>query len=148
MEHVECQHHVKHAVWEGKGLGVRLAERNGGRVAPVFATDAELKIGAGGAPTFNRHSHQRAHAFLIEGRKWIEVEDVVGRFSVMKAACATGHRLLVHVRTQTAGATVPAVHIEADELRRIVAREPEGRLGQVVRAERKELGCLGDVGRR
>ena len=55
-----------------------MTERNGGRVATVLPTDAELEIGAGGAPSFNRHSHQRAHAFLIEGRKWIEVEDVVG----------------------------------------------------------------------
>src|SRR6185436_14527202 len=89
--------------------------------------------------------HELSHPFLIKSGKRICVENIVRRFGMMKPASAAGHRLLVDIGAKAPCATVAAVHIEADELGRIVAREAERRLGKIICTKGKEFGFKSDL---
>ncbi len=122
-----------------------MAKFHRARVSAVLAADAELDVRPRRPPGFDRHPHHRAHALAVQHRERIGVEDVL-RFRVdMGAAALADHLFPVHLWAQTLGTGVLPLHVERHELRRVVTREAEGRLRQVVGAEREELRLLGDA---
>jgi len=92
-----------------------VAELDGGGVAALFAADADAQTGAGLAAPVDGQLHQGADALLVEHLEWVVLQDVV-------------------------------VGVERQELvLGVLAGEREGRLGQVVGAEREELGDLSQL---
>ena len=94
-----------------------MAELDGPGVSPVLPADPDLEAGPGLAPEFDGDLHDPPDSLHVERR-----ERVVGK------------HLLAHVVEQESGF-------------RIIARDPEDCLGQVVRAEGEELGREGDLAR-
>src|SRR3712207_8393044 len=83
-------------------------------VAAVLAADAELDVVLGLATEPRAHAQHLAHARLVDRLEWRAVEDL-------------------------------AVDVLREDLALdVVAAEAETRLGEVVRAEREEVGLLGD----
>src|SRR5581483_3665594 len=92
-----------------------VAERDRGRIAAVLAADPDLEVRIRGAATVDRGTDQLADARDVERCERIRAKDPV----------------LQVVRQETT--------------LRIVAREPERGLRQVVRAEREEVGVLREL---
>ena len=63
-----------------------MAEFHGGRVAAVFAADAQLDIGAGSSAHIGSHLHQSAHAVLIQSCEGIGLIDLAGIVGVQELA--------------------------------------------------------------
>ena len=84
-------------------------------MAAVLAADADLEARPARAPPFDRERHQAAHALHVEHLERVVLQDAA---------------LVVH---------------RQELVLRILARERERRLRQVVGAEREELGDLGEV---
>jgi hypothetical protein len=88
---------------------------NGGRVAAVLAADAELDPGLRRAAPLDADPHQVADAVLVDRLERVALEHSV-------------------------------LEVEGEELALgVVARHPERRLGEVVRAEGEEVCDLGDL---
>src|ERR1700722_10596947 len=103
--------------WNAKG-GARdvvesrlFTEGDRGRIAAVFAADAELEVGPGRATALGGDGDEFADAFSVQGHERISLEQ-------------------------------PLDGVKAKERRRVVARYAERGLGEVVGAEREELGAL------
>ena len=87
-----------------------VAEANRRGIAAVLAADSDRQRGVERPAAFDRDPHQLADALLVERRERIVRQDAI-------------------------------LEIAGEELAlRVVAREPERRLRQVVRAEREEVG--------
>ena len=84
-------------------------------IAAVLAADAELQVRLGLAAHPRRQPHEPAHARLVDRLERAAVDDLAPPCSAFEEA---------------------ALHV--------VAREAERRLGEVVGAEREEVGVLGD----
>ena len=93
-----------------------VAEAHRGGVAAVLAADADRSSASSAdLPALDRDPHQLADTFLVERRERVVREDAV--LEVAGEELALG----------------------------VVAREPERGLGQVVRAEREEVGVKRDL---
>ena len=92
-----------------------MAERDRARLAAVLAADPHLELGLAAAAALDRDPHQVADAVLVEHLERVALEDAV---------------------LEVVGEELPLG---------VVAREAERRLGEVVRAERAEVGDLGDL---
>ena len=92
-----------------------MAERDRRRLAAVLAADPELQVFLRASPPLHGDPHQVAHSALVEDLERVALE---------------------HAVLEVVGEELPF---------RVVAREPERRLRQVVRAEREEVGVLGDL---
>ena len=87
-------------------------------VPAVLAADTDLEIRTNASPEFDGHPHDLSHTGYVEGR-----ERVIGE-----------HALL---------------DVVTEESRlRVVPRDAEHRLGEIVRSKREELGRPGDLVRR
>src|SRR5579884_1173302 len=92
-----------------------VAERDGGRIAPVLAADADLEVGPGAPPALDAEPHELAHPRAVERLERVARQD-----------------LLLDVRTQELGLG-------------IVAREAEDGLREVVGPEAEELRQSSDL---
>lgn len=63
-----------------------MAEVDGGRVAGVFAADAQLQIGAGGLAALNSELHEFADAGLVEAGEGVLVVDLLALVLVIEQA--------------------------------------------------------------
>src|SRR5207302_10314369 len=92
-----------------------VAERDRRRLAAVLAADAELERRLRPPPSLDRQPHQVADATHVQRLERIVLQNTI--FQVPRQELAL----------------------------RVVAGEAERRLGQVVRAEREEVGVRGDL---
>ena len=122
-----------------------MAEHDRRRIAAMLTADPELEIPPGRSPPLDGHAHQAPHAFLIQCDKGIGIQNIVGRCAHLQSTGTATHRLLIQVPGEAARAAIPAVHIEVGKLGRVVTGKSEGRLRQVVSAERKEIRLFGDL---
>ena len=92
-----------------------VAERDRGRLSPVLAADAHLQVVLDASAAFDRDPHQVPHPALVDRLERVPLE----------------HAVLEVARQELA--------------LRVVPREAERGLGQVVRPEREEVGMFGDL---
>ncbi len=93
-----------------------MEERDRGRVAAVLAADAELEVGLDRASALGPERHELADALLIDRLERVLLEHAV-------------------------------LEVDREEpVLGVVAREADGRLREVVRAEAEEVGRLGELG--
>src|ERR687892_2779367 len=91
-----------------------MAEGNAGRVTPVLATDAQLKVGTTPASRSHCHTYQGAHAFRVDGG-----EGVGWEYPFLN---------------------IPAKELALG----VIAAETVGHLRQVIGAEAEEVRLSGD----
>src|SRR5881628_687028 len=92
-----------------------MAERDRRRITAVLATDSDLEVGPRLASALDGDAHHRSDAVAVEHLEWVRGDD-----------------LLLDV-------------LREEALLRVVARDAEDRLREVVRAEREELGLHRDL---
>ena len=110
----------------------------------MLAANPQLEVGARQASLRDGHAHHGADAFPVQDGEGIGVQDVLRLPGNGSPAAVAHHLLPVHVGAQAPGTAILPSHVEPDELRRVVAREPEGGLGEIVGPEGEKFGLLGD----
>src|SRR5450759_272375 len=93
----------------------QVAELDGIRLAPLFPADTDLDPGVRFAAEDDCNADKLAHALLVNGLEWVDVQDL--RLEVGRQECACGIVTAIGIR----------------------------RLGEVVSAKAEELGILGDL---